>query len=286
MQSNKLNFTGHETFHCRNFWLKKGVDFLDKDYDFASNDAVLKLGVGKNMVASIHFWLKAFGVKDDSGEISELASRMLSSGGWDEFLENLGSLWIWQYHLVKMGRASIYQLFFKEFRKSRFQNQFQISQLLQFLDRKSEGKVSEKTLENDIKVFVKMYLIENVSAKAIEDDLSSMFVELNLISKISLGARDKTYRLRFDNKKDIPSLVFLYCLLDSFEDRESIAVEEVIDSLGDAFACTDEGVERHIGLLCEQFPKKITFKEDAGRKEVQIVPTLVKWDILEMYYNE
>jgi hypothetical protein len=201
-------------------------------------------------------------------------------------LENPGSLWVWQYHLVRLGKASIYNLFFKEFRKSRYQNQFQKSQLQQFLERKTERKVAEKTLENDIKVFIKMYLIENRLGKGIEDDLSSIFVELNLLSEVSSGVKEKTYQLRVDQKKDIPSLIFLYCLLDAFEDRESIAIEEVIESLGDAFACTDEGVERHIGLLCEIFPKELIFKEDAGRKEVQIDPALKKWVILEKYYNE
>ncbi len=285
MQPEKLTFTGHDTFHCRSFWLKKGVDFLEGNGDFGADDSVLKLGVGKNMVASIHFWLKAFGVKEDEGNVSELANAMLSKNGWDEFLENPGSLWIWQYHLVNLGKASIYRLFFKEFRKLQRRNQFQKSQLEKFLLRKTETKVSPKTLESDVKVFVKMYLTEEKSGKGIEDDLSSMFVELNLISEIPSSDKEKTFQLRVDAKKEIPSRVFLYCILDSFPDRESISVEEIIDTVGDALVCTNEGVERHIGLLCEAYPKQITFKEDAGRKEVQIDPELNKWDVLTEYYN-
>lgn len=285
MQIEKLTFTGHETFHCRTFWLKKGVDFLEDKGDFGAEDSVLKLGVGKNMVASIHFWLKAFGVKNEEGDISELGNSMLSRGGWDEFLENPGSLWIWQYHLVSLGKASIYQLFFKEFRKLQRRNQFQKIQLEKFLFRKAEGKISPKTLESDVKVFIKMYLVEDKSGKGIEDDLASMFVELNLISEVPNSGKEKTYQLRVDTKKEIPPHVFLYCILDSFPERESISVEEIIDSVGDALACTNDGVERHIGILCDLFPSQITFKEDAGRKEVQIDPGLNKWDILTTYYN-
>lgn len=286
MQPEKLTFTGHDTFHCRSFWLKKGVDFLEDNGDFGADDSVLKLGVGKNMVASIHFWLKAFGVKSEEGDVSELADSMLGKRGWDEFLENPGSLWIWQYHLVNLGKASIYRLFFKEFRKLQRRNQFQKSQLEKFLLRKTEAKVSTKTLESDVKVFVKMYLTEEKSGKGIEDDLSSMFVELNLISEVPSSDKEKTFQLRVDAKKEIPSRVFLYCVLDSFPDRESISVEEIIDTVGDALVCTNEGVERHIGLLCEVYPKQITFKEDAGRKEVQIDPKLNKWDVLTEYYND
>jgi hypothetical protein len=286
MQSEKFTFTGHETFHCRSFWLKKGVDFLDDNGDFAADDSVLRLGVGKNMVSAIHFWLKAFGVKDEDGNVSELADSILGRGGFDEYLEFPGSLWIWQYHLVKLGKASIYQLFFKEFRKSRHRNQFQKFQLQQFLNLKSEGKVAAKTLDNDVKVFIKMYLVEEKTGKGIEDDLSSMFVELNLISEVPILGKEVTYQVRVDDKKDIPSLVILYCILDSFPERESIAVEEIIDTVGDALVCTNDGVERHLGLLCDLFPGKITFKEDAGRKEVQLDSSLDKWEILERYYND
>ncbi|MHB9011864.1 MAG: DUF4007 family protein, partial [Ignavibacteriaceae bacterium] len=29
---NKLSFFGHESFHCRSLWLKKGYDFLDSNH--------------------------------------------------------------------------------------------------------------------------------------------------------------------------------------------------------------------------------------------------------------
>jgi hypothetical protein len=47
MHTEKLTFTGHDTFHCRSFWLKKGLDFLKDSGDFGAENSVLKLGVGK-----------------------------------------------------------------------------------------------------------------------------------------------------------------------------------------------------------------------------------------------
>ena len=52
-------FSGHESFPCKSLWLKKGYDFVANKNDFNSPDAVITLGVGKNMVASIRFWLRA-----------------------------------------------------------------------------------------------------------------------------------------------------------------------------------------------------------------------------------
>ena len=51
-------FSGHESFPCKSLWLKKGYDFVVGGNDFNSPDAVITLGVGKNMVMSIRFWLR------------------------------------------------------------------------------------------------------------------------------------------------------------------------------------------------------------------------------------
>lgn len=57
----KLRFSGHESFQCRNLWLKKGYDYLKSKREYKSpfNEewAVIDLGVGKNMVSSIRFWM-------------------------------------------------------------------------------------------------------------------------------------------------------------------------------------------------------------------------------------
>lgn len=54
----KYSFSGHESFACKSLWLKKGYDFVVQNRDFNAPDAVIYLGVGKNMVSSIRYWLK------------------------------------------------------------------------------------------------------------------------------------------------------------------------------------------------------------------------------------
>jgi hypothetical protein len=56
MEVNNLKFSGHESFHCRPFWLKKGFDFMNTNQQF-TDKAGIELGVGKNMAGSIRFWL-------------------------------------------------------------------------------------------------------------------------------------------------------------------------------------------------------------------------------------
>ena len=65
-----LVLTGHETFQCRNLWLKKGYDFIKSGKKFKDLDSVVFLGVGKNMVSSIRFWMRSFDIIDDNDELT------------------------------------------------------------------------------------------------------------------------------------------------------------------------------------------------------------------------
>ena len=68
-------FSGHDTFFCKQQWLLKGVELFDKGgvEGFTSLDkAIPKLGVGKNMVLSINYWLKSFGLLEGE-KISTIA---------------------------------------------------------------------------------------------------------------------------------------------------------------------------------------------------------------------
>ena len=113
----KLTFSGHESFFCRSLWLKKGFDALESGVDFNAPDAVVKLGVGKNMVSAIRYWMKAFGLMEDN-QATRIASFIFSNdGGVDPFLEDNGSLWILHYQIITKQIASLYNLAFLELRR-------------------------------------------------------------------------------------------------------------------------------------------------------------------------
>ena len=90
----KFTFSGHESFQCRHLWLKKGYDFVNKKKSFHNDDAVVELGVGKNMVSSIRFWMKAFNLLTALDELTDFAHRLLSDDGYDPYLEDEGTLWL------------------------------------------------------------------------------------------------------------------------------------------------------------------------------------------------
>ncbi len=280
-----LKFSGHETFHCRHFWLKKGYDFIIEENSFSDPNAVVALGVGKNMVSSINFWMKAFGLKDQEEKISELSHTLFEPRtGVDPFLEYEGTLWLLHYQLLKTEIASIYPLVFKDFRKSKINSQFTTAQLLKYL-KKVNGGGSENTLHNDIKVFLKTYYkSKNTSVKNLEDELSSIFIDLNIIDVIDDGSTENVYQLKVTEREEIPEAIFLYAILDIFKDEVSILFDDIQEQVADVFACNAEGLELKIAAICDNYPFAI-YKEDAGRKQLQIKGKQNKLQILKDYYN-
>ena len=101
--------SGHEKFAFRHGWLKKGVDAATRDPNLFSDDqALVQLGVGKNMVRSIRHWCLATGllVEDSTAakrtrlHPTELATRLIFDRGWDPYLEDAGTLWLLHWQLT------------------------------------------------------------------------------------------------------------------------------------------------------------------------------------------
>ena len=93
-------FSGHESFACKSHWLKRGYDFVNAGNNFNDDEAVVHLGVGKNMVASIRFWLKAFGLLQEDG-LAPIAGYIFDdASGKDPYLEDIGTLWLLHFMLI------------------------------------------------------------------------------------------------------------------------------------------------------------------------------------------
>lgn len=287
----KYKFSGHETFQCRHFWLKKGYDFLLKKGDFNDNEALVELGVGKNMISAIKHWLKAFQVIDsESSEILPLGHYLFGGDGKDPYLEDIGSLNLLHFKLVEnLSQSSIYQIVFEDFRKKRISLDFSSDQLFDFVTKKLilEGEAfSEKSLKNDIKVFLKTYQTSTKkNIKSIEDDYSSILIDLSLIDELEgvSESNSQVYQMRYDERSDLNYLIFFYAILTTFKSQTSISVEDIQREVSDKFLCNREGTEEK--LLELENEGYIVYKQDAGRKEVQMKDSLDELQILNQYYG-
>ncbi len=284
-----FRFSGHETFHCKHFWLKKGYDFIDQGFDFKDPEVVVNLGVGKNMVSSIQYWLTAFGIWAN-GEASEFSNKIFSNNGFDEYLENKGSLWLLHYNLLKKDFASLYKLAFVDFRKTRISSEFNEEQIVDFVSKliiRNGLKISVKTIESDVKVLIRNYVpLYKPGSKSLEDDFSSLFINLDLISKIngSFINGSQEFRFLYNSKNSLPAMVLLYAIMDTYESQMSISVNDIQVEVSDIFLCNREGTETKLNIL--QDNGYLVYKDDAGRKEIQIKKNLTKWIVLKDYYEK
>ncbi len=137
MTQQKIYFSGHESFICKQFWLKKTFDFSQTGKSFTDDTAVVDLGVGKNMVASLRYWGKAFGVLDENDQPIAIAQYLFGAEGQDLYLEDFATIWLLHYHLLKINRFSIAHLLFNELRKER--TEFTKDQLVNFMLRKARS---------------------------------------------------------------------------------------------------------------------------------------------------
>jgi len=151
----RYSFAGHETFTCKNYWLKKGYDHSVENKKF-NDEAVIDLGVGKNMVNSISFWLKAFGLYEDDVVLRDLIFH--SEKGYDPYLEDIGTIWFLHHMLVTTNKASTYNLVFNYFRKLRID--FNVEQLVKYLETECEKEnqsFSSNSIKKDCSVFINNY---------------------------------------------------------------------------------------------------------------------------------
>lgn len=289
----KLSFAGHESFTCKQFWLKKGADFVtNNDNSFNSNQAVVTLGVGKNMVRAIRFWLRSFGVTDENDNLTKVGSFLLGENGLDPYLESLGSIWLLHYHLVKENKASIYNLVFNEFRRKR--PEFQIHHLQNFIKRYindlEKKSYNENTVKRDIHVFLNNYLPPSLNKRSdIEDSFSGLLYELKLIKEIKkedpIRKTESTYySIEADHRDNLPWQVVLYAILDNKDYSTSITFHDLYSSKsspGSVFALSHEGLYNKIQEICEA-REDCSYSETAGNRVFQIGKALKTSDPLDL----
>jgi hypothetical protein len=293
----KYLFSGHESFICKHFWLKKGYDFILANGDFKYETAVMDLGVGKNMVNSIDHWMKSYGLLDKSNNITDLAKKIFNTrGGYDSYIESLATIWLLHYSLIKTNRASVYNIFFNDFRKGR--TDFTKEQFLSFLKRQIEDEsksANDNTINNDISVFIRSYLKPSYKDTKIEieEDFLSLMIDLDLMrsykSENAEGKIVEWYQVENKLQIDLPPEIVFFAILDNEKYGKSISFQELLNgynSPGVIFALNEEGLYNKLEYIVTKYKGQgIILSETAGVRELQIKSTFKKWDILHEYYK-
>lgn len=278
----KLVFSGHETFHCKSMWLKKGYDFVENDGKFI-DEACIDLGVGRNMVSSIRFWLKAFGIIDLKTEkTTEYANFLFDENvGYDKYLEDETSLWLLHYYLIVTNYSSIYSIIFNSFRK--LKPEFDKSNFITYIE-ELDSSINQNTLSKDYSVFLRTY--HSKDSKNKEDSFSGIFSDLELIHEVK--KKEGTSKFSISNNKNIAIELILFIILENKNYGLSISFKDLysdFNSVGNIFAFNNNQLEKKLIEISEKYPY-IIYSNEAGIKELQFKKEKPNsFQILKEYYE-
>lgn len=281
MASNKYTFSGHESFTCKTLWLKKGYDFINNDYDFNAPDAVIQLGVGKNMVASIRYWMRAFGMTRND-ELLPIASYILDTdNGKDPFMEDLGTLWLLQFILVSSREATIYNWLFTRMQRERkvFDRQNVVNFVHRLLiEEEKQNLFNENTVKKDVGTLLQNYVMPQ-KAKAL-DDYSALLLDLDLIRTED----GKTYTFNLEGKRQLPWQIFLYAVL-ILKGNDNTVSYDMLQEIGLMFCMNDMEVIEMCKVLEAHHIDDLRYSDTAGVRQLQFINPMTCEEVLDEYYG-
>jgi len=294
--SEKAAFGRHETFHLRFAWLSKGFAAFQKNNDLFEDvdSATVKLGLGKNMVYAIRYWMRAAKLLDPIDNYPTALGEYLfdHSRGQDPFLEDQGTLWLIHWLLASNTEmATTIAWFFSKYHKTNFdQNELRAasSSYLQESVKKTR-RPAPSTLKNDISVLTRLYA-KTQSAVVAEDALDSPLSELGLIVEHGKSA----YTSVFDEQTDLPSDIVGFAILSLMSARDSkiLPVEELMHSAenyvspGSIFRLNETSFILKIEQLCRDYPDHFVLRETAGLRQIYLNEPITDMEILQRYYKK
>lgn len=180
-------YSGHESFACRYGWLVKLYQALEEKPElFASDeDAILTLGLGRNMVKSIRFWGQAFGLtRTANGQTlnTDFAHRLMHPAtGLDPYLEDNGTLWRLHWQIAVHGGLAAWVIALQDVIDARITREHLIS-LVEASAAASKGAISTSTATVHVDIFLRTYdWSRGDTVTAVEEGAGSPFQELKLI---------------------------------------------------------------------------------------------------------
>ncbi len=208
---------------------------MDSSQAFVDEErAMVRLGVGKNMVRAIRFWVQATGAAEPAGKsglgITDFGRALLSpKDGLDPFLEDRRTLWLLHWKLASHVDEPLFawDYLVNKWPHPEFVRTDVLAVLLQEAKR-LERQLSIVTLEQHFDVFLHTYIpTRSRKGEILEDNLDCPLVEVEYIQRIGEresgagGRREPIYTFRRDPKPDVTPELFSWCLDDFWTKRRS-----------------------------------------------------------------
>jgi len=300
LKPTKISFGRNETFNLRYSWLNKGLkEFKENTNIFVSDEAPLVLGVGKNMVNSIKYWLGAYQVIDFSKDSAIQTDFGILIDKNDPYLENPATLWLLHWKLcTNPDSATFYYWFFNYFKKTKFTKIELVNEVIEWLDDKGCKKISPSTIERDTLLLLKTFSNSSEETKNFEESLENPFYALNLLSKNT----DGSYSTIFEPRDSIDIYVLGMCLIEIFESTETndllnqnakrlqMPIGEFlyeVPSITKIFRINETFFYQLLEELITEYPNIFSFTDTAGQKIIELKdPAITSNYFIEQMYQK
>jgi len=294
IDNNRLAFGRHESFALRFAWLTKGFNALVKDNQiFTSDDSTVELGVGKNMVSSIRFWLRACQIIDKEYNPTEIGSMIFGEKGLDPYLEDEGTIWLLHWLLANNPEeATVVFWFFNKFHKPVFTTEELITSLSDYVKdlRLGNKAPSASTIKNDVSLITRMYSISKPTARGpLEDSLDSPMASLGLMTRASDG---KNFIAKSESRESLPALILGFAIIQVLNARNitSIPLDELMYSrseysaVGAVFRLSENDLIKKMEQLIGLMPGMFEIRDTAGIYQLYKLKDADELELLSRFY--
>ena len=295
----KVSFGRHESFPLRFGWITKGLDALAQDANvFAAEDATVTLGVGKNMVAAMRYWLLATGMAERTaggGLAKSAIGRILfpegDGSGGDRYLEDDGTIWLLHWLLAtNPAEATAVYWFYNHFHKPEFASEEVFAGLREFVRQRVAAKTAATTLKRDANLVLRMYAQSSGGTRLLaEDALDSPLAALLLLERLDRQTWHSVPRQR----EELPLAAFGYAVAEALvgAGADQLPVERLMYSAeghcapGAVFRMTEDGLTDKLDALCEAYPKSLRLNRTAGLYQLYKIGPFEALPILKAHYG-
>ena len=294
----KVTFGRHESFALRFGWLTKGFQALMDDINvFKSDEATVTLGVGKNMVNSIKYWLRACQIctwnQQKGFQFTQIGETIFGKGGRDPYLEDEATIWLIHWLLTSNPEiATAWYWFFNHFHKPEFTSKEVVSSITDFCNENVSTRYSVTSIKHDVNVLLRMYIQSKDNSKTpVEETLDS---PLSLLKLMTFSPMTKTYTSKLSTRENLPVGIFGYAISDFFYKRNisEIPIEDLMYSRkhnvtpGSVFRLSENELLTKLEQLINYIPENYTIDETAGIHQLYRLREVLPIDYIEQHYQD
>ncbi len=281
-EATATSFSGHESFTLRYGWLKKCVDAVAARPDALSrDDAMVALGVGKNMVKAIRHWgltARVVAPADDPAaarrgalRVTPIGAALFGDEGADPYLEDPRTPWLLHWLIAtNPERATTWRWAFGELDRRAFTRDELLRDLLAS---GRVGRATENTLGRDVDVFVRSYAAgRSERGVALEDTLDGPLLELRLLREDPVERR---YEFVRGAKPTLDELAFGYAVLGHWArvapDRDTLSLEGLArdpSAPGRVFQLDDASLHARLEACSTWSRGALLYDETAGLRQL------------------